>query len=106
MSDAQAESERPRKQIPRESWLTSDNHEMWADAAMLCQSIPGHCGADGFCHFGGDCFRDARSLDELDELLRRVRAVKMKLRILGYANEEIEAAMKERRRKQCGEPAT
>jgi hypothetical protein len=59
------------KAIPRESWLRSKSHVRWAAAMTKCQHAGGHCGADGYCHYG-DCFDpdgppDAREVEKLHE---------------------------------------
>lgn len=38
----------------REAWLSSDVPKLWAEAMVRCQHAGGHCGQDGFCHYG-DC---------------------------------------------------
>jgi len=40
--------------VCKESWLSSDYPELWAEAMMRCQHPGGHCGQDGYCHMG-DC---------------------------------------------------
>lgn len=73
------------KSIPRESWLRSSSHDRWAAAMVKCQSGAGHCGADGYCHFGGDCFDpdgppDAHEVKKLhervDDLEREVQELR------------------------------
>lgn len=45
----------------RESWLTSKDHEQWADAIMRCQSgAPWECGEAAKCLGGGECFTTDR----------------------------------------------
>jgi len=46
----------------RERWLSHKNqdHEKFAKAAMLCENGSGNCIYDGFCHYGGQCFRRGR----------------------------------------------
>jgi hypothetical protein len=38
----------------KEQWLSSDIPDLWAEAMVRCQHPGGHCGQDGFCHYG-DC---------------------------------------------------
>lgn len=37
-----------------ERWLSSDVPALWAEAMLRCQHAAGHCGSDGYCHYG-DC---------------------------------------------------
>lgn len=39
----------------QESWLESDNPKEFAEAMLVCEHAGGHCGQDGFCHYG-NCF--------------------------------------------------
>jgi hypothetical protein len=40
--------------VVKEEWLASDVPALWAEAMVRCQHPGGHCGQDGFCHYG-DC---------------------------------------------------
>lgn len=47
--------------IPKQAWLTSNNHEEFASAMMACQSgAPWECSERGECRNGGDCFTTER----------------------------------------------
>lgn len=43
--------------MPNETDLKSENQVKFAAAALQCQHPGGFCVSDGFCHYGGDCFR-------------------------------------------------
>lgn len=44
-----------------EAWLSSDNHEQFADAVVTCQSgAPWECYEAGRCARGGNCFTTDR----------------------------------------------
>lgn len=46
---------------PKQAWLSSENHEEFADAIMACQSgAPWECAEAGQCAAGGDCFTTER----------------------------------------------
>lgn len=46
------------KDTPCEVWLSRGaTHEQWAAAMNMCKSSQAVCGADGYCHYYGDCFK-------------------------------------------------
>lgn len=47
--------------MTREVWLKSQDHEKAARAAVKCQHAGALCMQDGFCHYGGECFRTGNS---------------------------------------------
>jgi len=57
--------------VSREAWLSSDDPEKFAAAAIKCQHAGGFCMADGFCHFDGACFRSPRAA-----IMRAVHEIK------------------------------
>lgn len=42
--------------IPLERDLQSPDHDIWANAVMMCKGGNPYCGGDGVCHAGGECF--------------------------------------------------
>ena len=71
---------RRKRTTPTESWLADGStHSQWARAMMLCRQMSPYCGADGYCHAGGDCFDiDGTAADIRDEIME----TKAKLRRL------------------------
>ena len=67
--------------IPCEHDLLSKNHNVWADAVMRCKGGNPYCGADGFCHAGGNCFADQeltreQAVLEVDRLAQELHEAK------------------------------
>lgn len=83
------------RKVPRAAWLRSEDHEKWAAAMVLCQSGAAMCGADGFCHYGGDCFRDQPAFDELRTAMRAMKVARRRLHLLGYSDDQINKSLKE-----------
>ncbi|MEG2266834.1 MAG: hypothetical protein RSC68_21195 [Acinetobacter sp.] len=65
------------KHIPCESDLTSSIPETWAKAVMCCKTGNPYCGADGYCHIGGECF-DVKELT-LKEALEEIQYLNKEL---------------------------
>ncbi|MFU8927538.1 hypothetical protein [Acinetobacter puyangensis] len=68
--------------IPCEHDLLSKNHEVWANAVMRCKGGSPYCGADGYCHVGGDCFIDVnltreQAILEVDRLAQELYGAKI-----------------------------
>lgn len=68
---------------PRESWLKGRDHAKYAEAMLLCKHAGAYCSADGFCHYGGDCFEKQTEAGDPAKLIgaleRRVRAIEEEL---------------------------
>jgi len=61
----------------RESWLKSADHNKYAKAIMKCRHAGGYCSADGFCHYGGECFKPRKNdiedrLDDIESKLSKI----------------------------------
>jgi hypothetical protein len=48
-------------------------NDAWAAAMLKCRHPGAFCGADGYCHYGGECFRHGLSLEERVERLEKRR---------------------------------
>lgn len=49
------------KNIAREKWLRSDDHELFAAAMMRCEHPdPSFCSSSGSCNLDGRCFESNR----------------------------------------------
>ena len=76
--------------IPCEHDLLSKDHDIWANAVMRCKGGSPYCGADGYCHVGGECFADQSltreqailEVDRLAQDLYRAKRENDHLRIL------------------------
>lgn len=79
---------------PRESWLRSPNHDRWAAAMVKCQHAGGHCGADGYCHYEGECFEGIDPA--VDRLRNRVEELEIELKEQAAVFEERISAIEAR----------
>ena len=74
-----------------ESWLNPKtdediSHERFAKAMMKCQHAGAYCASDGFCHYGGDCFRSAKS--SAKEAARMIRDISTESAVVqGWLND-------------------
>ena len=80
--------------IPCEHDLLSSNHSVWDDAVVRCKTGHPYCGADGFCHAGGECFADQeltreQAILEVDRLAQELHSLKRNNDLLGASAESL-----------------
>ena len=80
--------------IPCEHDLLSSNSTVWAEAVMRCKTGNPYCGADGYCHSGGDCFADQelsreQAILEVDRLSQDLYTMKQKNDLLVASSESL-----------------
>ncbi len=99
------------KHIPCEADLNSAVAETWANAVGCCKGgAPFFCGADGYCHQGGECFEVKemtldQALIEIEHLNKELDVTRVKanqaendtLRMIARLESAKEQAIKERK---------
>ena len=65
------------RSVTAERWLASNDHDKFSEAMIECEHPAGLCGADGYCHYGGQCFGDAAA--RLNQVEYDIQKLKIEL---------------------------